>query len=509
MDKIINLLKYIGNVGKASFFRPFRKMFMELRKKLMVKTAVGKLVRSYMSKVGAYLAGKPDSLQHYFGFRRYLIAKKLIIFTLLVIVCVPIIYFKWLKPYLMGKLWIPTFVINEDNFEIYKGKAKLITKEKHPIYNGDVSGGNCTGNGYLYDYDGNLVYIGEFLLNEYSGFGELYHKNGEIKYKGQFLKNNYNGEGTLYSETGKIIYNGNFADGKYDGKGTLYGDSGRIMYEGEFSKGYYNGSGMLYDTNGVLLYSGQFLKGLYEGQGEVYYSNGSRIYSGQFSRGLYHGEGTLFSEEDKMIYKGAFKNGSSYGIGTMFSDMEKEIFIGYIKNDSIDFITYLGEPIEEIKKAFLAENEVIMGQEEFYQYYKDFKCIFTFSYAVEEEPPKLKSIVFLEDTNPLGIEKDISLEKLELNFGKCTKQRYKSLTEKEFFALSRLQQDPEQLYIRSFKLDDNEITIFYEEKSDNSYLFYEVGRELNENTGKSAEEYIEEYDSSSLDIDDSTESDMD
>ncbi|WP_341878097.1 hypothetical protein [Defluviitalea saccharophila] len=537
MDKIISILKYIVNVAKASLIRPFRKMFMEIRKKLMVKTAVGKFVRGFMTKVGAYLAGKPSSLKDYFGFKRYWIAKKLVLFIIIIIVCLPFAYSKWLKPYLMGKLWIPTFVINEDNFALYKGKAKLVTKGRYMIYNGDVEEGNCTGTGFLYDYDGNLVYMGEFLLNEYSGFGELYHKNGKLKYKGQFLANTYNGEGTLYSETGEIIYKGNFANGQYDGNGTLYADSGKVLYEGEFSKGRYHGNGMLYNDQGNLLYKGQFYQGVYEGQGELYYLNGVRAYSGQFHQGVYegqgelyylngaraysgqlfrgffHGEGTIFTEEDKMKYKGNFKNGIFSGIGTLYSDMEKEIFTGYIKNDTIDYFAYLGETVDEIKKAFLAENEVIMGLVEFYQYYHDFGSIFTFSYAIEDEPPKLKSILFFEGNNPLNIDRDVSLEELEHSFGECTKQRYKSLTEKEFFVLSKIQKDPEQLYIRSFKLDDYELTLYYEEKSDSSYLFYEVGREVNENIPREAEEYIEEYtdeyDYSDFDIEYIDESDLD
>ena len=46
-----------------------------------------------------------------------------------------------------------------------------------------------------YDYDGSLIYEGEFLNRERNGKGKEYYKNGELLFEGEYLDGMRNGKG--------------------------------------------------------------------------------------------------------------------------------------------------------------------------------------------------------------------------------------------------------------------------------------------------------------------------
>ena len=85
---------------------------------------------------------------------------------------------------------------------------------------------------------GGIGYIGEFKNDQKSGNGSEYVGNTLI-YTGEFSGGKYTGEGTLYDLDGNLKYEGEFKNGKYHGKGILYNKDGSVEYDGKFKYGDY------------------------------------------------------------------------------------------------------------------------------------------------------------------------------------------------------------------------------------------------------------------------------
>ena len=122
------------------------------------------------------------------------------------------------------------------------------------IFSGEFKDGKRNEDGKEYDYDGNLIFEGEYLYN--------------YKFKGKEYIN------------GKLVYEGDyFFNKKWNGKG--YAKDGNIIYE------IHNGSGYIkeYYYNGNIEYEGNYLKGKRNGKGKEYYSNGKLKYEGKYFDG--------------------------------------------------------------------------------------------------------------------------------------------------------------------------------------------------------------------------------
>jgi antitoxin component YwqK of YwqJK toxin-antitoxin module len=81
---------------------------------------------------------------------------------------------------------------------------------------------NGEGNGKEYDFDGNLIYEGEYLNGVKNGKGKEY-LNGEIKYEGEYLNGVRNGKGKEFKYN-RLIFEGEYLNGKRNGKGKEYYD---------------------------------------------------------------------------------------------------------------------------------------------------------------------------------------------------------------------------------------------------------------------------------------------
>ncbi len=159
---------------------------------------------------------KPTSFKDYFIVGNYYIAKKLVLFSILAVIFLPLLYIRFLHPIVVSRFFTKTMVLNSNEQANYNGKVRLLDREGgNVIFVGRLTDGRINGEGTLYDYNGNLLYQGGFLMELYSGTGLLYYPNGRIAYKGGFSLNQYNGEGILYYETGGIQYDGSFLDGLY------------------------------------------------------------------------------------------------------------------------------------------------------------------------------------------------------------------------------------------------------------------------------------------------------
>ncbi|WP_217960009.1 DMT family transporter [Acutalibacter muris] len=83
-------------------------------------------------------------------------------------------------------------------------------------YHGDFSDGTINGEGDFYSpTTGKIVYHGEVVNRMREGSGIEYWEDSDqvVKYSGQWHEDKYSGEGKLFDEDGNLVYSGMFEDG--------------------------------------------------------------------------------------------------------------------------------------------------------------------------------------------------------------------------------------------------------------------------------------------------------
>ena len=294
------------------------------------------------------ISGKPQSLADYFSIGNYYVAKKLVFLAAVLVFVLPVLYLKFLHPVIKSNFLTVPMVVNSAEMVGYTGKVELLAQEGGTVlYRGPLSEGRITGEGKLYDYEGNLVYQGSFVMEQYEGSGQSFWPNGTLQYVGGFSGSQYEGSGKLYTEDDVLLYEGDFSKGLYEGEGTLYQNGavlyrgafkagkmegqGRlyagdlVVYEGSFSGGTFEGSGREYDpVAGRLIYDGEYAAGQYQGQGRQFDADtGALLYEGGFYQGVYEGEGTLYDPDTQLpLYAGGFRAGRYDGEGTEYDPTE-------------------------------------------------------------------------------------------------------------------------------------------------------------------------------------------
>ena len=86
--------------------------------------------------------------------------------------------------------------------------------------------------------------------------GKKYNKNTNVEFE---IKNG-NGIIQEYDYDGNIIFEGEYLNGKRNGKGKEF-ENDKLIFEGEYFNGKRNGKGKEYDINGKLIYEGEYLNG--------------------------------------------------------------------------------------------------------------------------------------------------------------------------------------------------------------------------------------------------------
>lgn len=361
------LVSFFTRTVKSSF-RIYENMFKSYIMKFKdIARKLSKKIRDVLRETIGYILGTPKSIKDYIKTGEIYISKQFILKFLLVFAVVCFFVFNYAIPYLEGRFWTATIVVNSNKYHEFSGKARVVDKNGNTlymgkledgvitgtgevfqnnsmVYKGEMSDNKFNGDGILYE-DEKIIYDGSFKDNKFEGSGKLYYENGNVKFDGTFLEGIFV-NGTEYYSNGFIKYKGNYLDGKYKGDGILYSsmDENEIVYDGEFDKGIYNGYGNLYLNNkliykgafvngeysgdgieysfstGKVVYTGNFLSGIYSGEGKKYnQKTGSLIYSGQFNQGRYDGEGKLYDlETGKLIYDGSFLEGFYNGFGKQY-----------------------------------------------------------------------------------------------------------------------------------------------------------------------------------------------
>ena len=282
---------------------------------------IGDLRKSFRQAISA----KPSSLKDYVAFPRYYVAKSLLFIIVLLLIVLPILYLKFLHPLVQAKYFTTTMYVNAQEMNGYNGRVKLLSPSTNQVlYQGPLVSGRVSGQGLLWNQEGNLVYQGGFLMEMYDGEGELFYPDGQTQYKGAFVKNKFEGLGYYYfPEEHLLQYEGGFKNGLFEGQGKKYYDNGVLQYEGDFAKNNYHGDGVLYDPYGVLLYRGAFKDGKQDGPGVVY-ENGAIFYEGQFTGGRLNGAGKLYSGT-MVLYDGSFKDNNYAGAGKAYDPVTENL----------------------------------------------------------------------------------------------------------------------------------------------------------------------------------------
>lgn len=298
------------------------------------------------------LIRRPSSQADYVRLWDVYISKRFLGLSVIAIVLVASLFSTTIYPWLEGRLWTPTILLNSQKMAGYTGPARIKNDMGVVIYSGDVVSGQLTGQATQYDTQGQLVYTGQFLNAAYDGPGALY-VNGVLRYEGNFAENLYSGEGRLYDETGALIYQGEFVQGLRSGRGMEYRpDTHTLLYYGDFANDAWEGEGVVYEEDGTTVrYRGALSAGLYEGEGS-YYENGVLVYQGMFSQGRYEGTGTLYDDQGNVLYQGEFSRGSRQGAGTVYDPVGSALYTGEFLDNNLNYMGYLGAAPADIAAAF-------------------------------------------------------------------------------------------------------------------------------------------------------------
>ena len=126
------------------------------------------------------------------------------------------------------------------------------------------------GKGKEYEYDGSLVFEGEYLNAKRNGKGKEYD-NGRLVFEGEYLNGKKNGHGKEYNKNGYIKFEGEYLNGERHGHGQENSKYGQVKFEGDYLYGKkWNGKG--YDVFNNIVYE------LKNGNGfsKEYYYNGQK-----------------------------------------------------------------------------------------------------------------------------------------------------------------------------------------------------------------------------------------
>ena len=94
--------------------------------------------------------------------------------------------------------------------------------------------GGKNGKGKEYNFDGELIFEGEYFNGKRNGKGKQYKNNDELSFEGEYKNGKRNGKGKEYNDDGKLIFEGEYLNGERNGNGKLYNDDGKLIFEGEY-----------------------------------------------------------------------------------------------------------------------------------------------------------------------------------------------------------------------------------------------------------------------------------
>ena len=252
----------------------------------------------------------------------------------------------------------------KSNLERFEKFKKKLGNKMHREYNyltgyleyeGEFSNKKWNGIGKKY-YKNKLDYVGDYLDGKRSGKGEEYNYNGNLIFEGEYLNGKrwngkgYNNQGIIEYElkegkgnvkeynwlTGKLIYEGEYSNGERNGKGKEYNDKNELIFKGEYINGKkWNGKGKEYKYE-YLIYEGDYFNGQRNGKGKEYNDLGKLIYEGDYLNRKRNGKGKEYNDFGKLIYEGGYLNGNWNGIGKEYFKNGKLKYFGEFLDGKYD-----------------------------------------------------------------------------------------------------------------------------------------------------------------------------
>lgn len=185
---------------------------------------------------------KPKNKYDYYAISKWLVSKRLA-YALVIGLGVLCSYFIMVMQPVYGvagsngQTGIRSYYYHSIPLKFKTGVVKILAKDKHVAYVGNVDKGYCVGTGKLYDKQNALVYEGQFDKSMFNGKGKLFYPSGTLRYEGMFVDNEYNGQGISYQQSGVVEYEGNFLNDEKSGPGKLYNSAGSAILNGNFVDG--------------------------------------------------------------------------------------------------------------------------------------------------------------------------------------------------------------------------------------------------------------------------------
>lgn len=160
----------------------------------------------------------------------------------------------------------------DSNFYYTQGK-----KDRYPSFEGVFKGNDLsTINGFYkkYNYQGNLVYEGNFQNNSKEGNWKYYHNNQNLESEGAYKNNQRAGIWEFYSKDGELNKKCGYLDNKLHGVYEIWSNS-TLIDSGRFEENKEVDTWRGFHSNGQLAYEGKFnSKGSKTGVWKYYYENG-------------------------------------------------------------------------------------------------------------------------------------------------------------------------------------------------------------------------------------------
>ena len=260
------------------------------------------------------LGVKPRNKDDYITIGRWMISKRLM-YAAVIIVGVVSLWYISTETKIFSKFeeeGVRTYKYNALRLRTAKGHVRITGKSGYLAYDGEVDDGYVTGNGTLYNPEGNVVYSGAFVQNKYEGNGVENYENGNIHYRGTFHENKYEGTGSLYRENGTKEYDGEFLQGKKNGAGVLYDVGENEIYNGNFLS-----DNIVYSE--FLGKTAEEIQACYKGARELYMTDDESVVVMEGINALYYGTREEDALDDSEMVQSIYvlQNKFQYGNDTV------------------------------------------------------------------------------------------------------------------------------------------------------------------------------------------------
>ena len=250
-----------------------------------------------------------------------------------------------------------------------KGKEYINGKLR---YDGELSFRVRHGKGKEYDFNGNLIFDGEYIegekqngiLKEYDFNNNKLILDGELlngkiwnckKYdkNGNLICELINGKGIMkkFDYFGNLIQEGEYIDGELKKGKEFYGQN-EVIFEGEYSnEKRWKGTGKEYNNIGQLLFEGEYLNGIkWKGIAKVFYENHKINFEGEYIDGQLSGKAKEYYDNGSIKFEGEYLNGKRWNGRNFYfygGEYEAEIKngnrMGYLKIIHNNGNTFIGE----------------------------------------------------------------------------------------------------------------------------------------------------------------------